>query len=274
MAMFGTGLRYVLEHPIRVVAAVATDPKEAWAKLHDRHADHNWEHRLHDLLAVPWPCEAISDFWTLWQKVIAELDAKGIQAGPESFGVWNDGDAGLLRAIWCLTRHLRPANVVETGVAHGLTSRFILEALERNGVGHLWSIDEPPIERALHEQIGIAVSDRCRHRWSYINGSSSQRLPAVLSQLGQIDLFIHDSLHTEQNVRFEMDSAWATLRPGGAVVVDDVDTNRGLRTFKRAFSDHQSMICNAEPLRPDLRRFNNKGQFGIILKEPTQDQRA
>jgi hypothetical protein len=29
------------------------------------------------------------------------------------------------------------------------------------------------------------------------------------------------------------------------------------------------MICEAEPLHPDLRRFNQKGLFGIILKEPT-----
>jgi hypothetical protein len=29
------------------------------------------------------------------------------------------------------------------------------------------------------------------------------------------------------------------------------------------------MICEAEPLHPDLRRFNKKGLFGIILKEPT-----
>ena len=37
--------------------------------------------------------------------------------------------------------------VVETGVAHGVTSRFILEALERNGRGFLWSIDLPPLEK-------------------------------------------------------------------------------------------------------------------------------
>ena len=38
-------------------------------------------------------------------------------------------------AIWCLVAHTRPANVVETGVAHGLTSRVILEGLSRHG-GH------------------------------------------------------------------------------------------------------------------------------------------
>jgi hypothetical protein len=26
------------------------------------------------------------------------------------------------------------------------------------------------------------------------------------------------------------------------------------------------LVCEAEPIRPDLRRFNKKGLFGIILK--------
>jgi hypothetical protein len=197
-----------------------------------------------------------------------ELEAKGIKAGPQSFGSWNDGDAGLVRTIWCLTRHLKPSKVVETGVAHGVTSRFILEALKRNGSGHLWSVDLPPIERVWQKQIGIAVGDAYADRRSYIRGSSRRRLPGLLSQLGQIDLFIHDSLHSERNVRFELDRAWAALRPGGAVVVDDVDANWGFRSFIHAFSGHQSMICEAEPLHPDLRRFNQKGLFGIILKDP------
>ncbi|TPW00400.1 MAG: hypothetical protein USCAAHI_00154 [Beijerinckiaceae bacterium] len=146
--MFGTGLGYCLRHPIQTVAAVASDPVEAWTVLRDIHAarrdrpippdlyeaEDGWEHRLHDLLGVPWPCEAISEFWALWPGVIGELQGKGIRVGPESFKTGNDGDAGLVRAIWCLTRHLRPSNVVETGVAHGITSRFILEALEKMGL--------------------------------------------------------------------------------------------------------------------------------------------
>jgi hypothetical protein len=91
----------------------------------------------------------------------------------------------------------------------------------------------------------------------------------LLSQLGQIDLFIHDSMHSERNVRFELDRAWAVVRPGGALIVDDVDANWGFRSFTQSFSVHQSTICKAEPLHPDLRRFNKRGLFGIILKEPT-----
>jgi predicted O-methyltransferase YrrM len=264
--MFGTGLQYLLRRPFRVMAAVASDPWEAWATFNDRRVEYDWEHRLHRLIGVTWPREATADFWTLWHQVIGELDAKGIRTGPESFGGWNDGDAGLLRAIWCLIRHLRPTNVVETGVAHGLTSRFILEALEKNGFGHLWSIDKPPMEQTLREQIAIAVAGKHPDRWSLIEGSSSDHLPNLISELGQIDIFIHDSLHTEQNVRFELDGVWAALRPGGAIVVDDIDTNRAFRTFKQAIAGYEAMTCEAEPVRPDLRRFNNKGLFGIILR--------
>jgi Methyltransferase domain len=186
-----------------------------------------------------------------------------------SFLSWNDGDAAFVRAIWCLTRCLKPKKIVETGVAHGVTSRFILTALERNGDGHLFSIDLPPLERQWRKQVAIAVGDGYADRWSYIKGSSRRRLPALLSQLGQIDLFIHDSLHSERNVLFEMGCAWTALRPGGALVVDDVDANWGFRSFTRALTGDQFMICEAEPLRPDTRRFNKKGLFGIILKHST-----
>jgi hypothetical protein len=281
--MLGKALRYVLQNPGSVVADFGADPLQIWTTLRDKYADkrerrgprcqyesdNKWEQRLHGLLGVPWPCSATSEFREFWPEVIRDLEAKGIRAGPESFKYWNDGDAGLVRAIWCLTRHLKPKKVVETGVAHGVTSRCILEALKRNGDGHLWSIDLPPLERVWREQVGAAVGDCYADRWSYIKGSSRRRLPDLLSGLGQIDLFIHDSLHSERNVRFELDRAWEALVSYGAIVVDDVDANWGFRSFTQTFSGHQSMICEAEPLHADLRRFNHKGLFGIILKEPT-----
>jgi hypothetical protein len=281
--MLGKDLLRFLRQPVRSAAALMSDPLEAWTAFQDRlaarsedpmpsnyyDADHNWERRLHNLLEAPWPCEMTSEFWTLWRQVIEELKAKGIRVGPESFKGWNDGDAGLVRAIWCLTLHLRPRNVVETGVAHGLTSRFILEGLAKNAAGHLWSIDRPPFEQTWHKQIGAAVESRLLHQWSYVRGSSRLRLPEVLSQIGRIDLFIHDSLHSERNVRFEIDQAWAALRPGGAIVVDDIDVNRAFRNFVQSYAGHSSIICEAEPLRPDVRRFNKKGLFGIIFKNPS-----
>jgi hypothetical protein len=274
--------QYAVKYPGRVFGALASDPVGLWDAVHDgldqrrqahRPAPHyqvtaDWERQLHELLGVAWPCQAISEFRSLWMNVVGAVEATGIEVGPQSFNGFNDGDAGLVRAIWCLIRHLKPAHVVETGVARGFTSRFIIEALESNRAGHLSSIDKPPMNPLLQQQIGIAVGDRYPGRWTLIKGTSKRHLPKLLSRLGLIDIFIHDSLHTEPNVRFELDRAWAALRPGGALVVDDVDTNCGFQSFAQAHADCPSLVCEAEPIRPDPRRFNNKGLFGIILKKP------
>lgn len=286
--MFQSVVRYCISNPVRAAYALLSDPlevvtsfQERYAERHQRHVppdlyqvDEGWEHRMHQLLGGPLPPAATSEFWTLWSEVIEELKAKGIKAGPQSYKGWNDGDAGFVRAIWSVVRHLRPAKVIETGVAHGVSSRFILEALQRDGDGRLWSIDHPPLEHQWHEQIGLAVGGRFKDRWTYISGSSKRCLPRLLSELAPIDVFIHDSLHSEQNVRFEMEAAWAALRPGGAIIVDDIDANWSFADFVQTFSGHQSLVCEAEPLHPDLRRFNKKGLFGIVVKEPTAERAA
>ena len=280
--MLEATLRYVKRAP-QVAAVVVADPAEAWTRLRTKFVERrehrrppcryvpepDWERRLHRDLGLAWPCPMAAEFWALWPAVIAGLRAKGMRIGPAAFGIWNDGDPELVRAVWCLTRHLRPDKIVETGVARGLTTRFILEALERNGCGRLWSIDLPPaLERQLRGEVGAAVEDRLRHRWTYIEGSSRRRLPALLSRLGEIGLFIHDSMHTEHNVRFEMDLAWSAMRPGGALVVDDIDLNWGFRSFGEVFRDHPRLCCQAQPLQPDPRRFDSKGLFGIVRKRP------
>jgi predicted O-methyltransferase YrrM len=279
-------LRPYLRRPISTLSSIAADPVEAWIRFREQFAadrdervtpdtytiEADWEQRLHRRLEIASPDEINAEFWQLWPVVIKELHEKGVEAGPCSFKGWNDGDTAFVRAIWCTARHLRPSNVVETGVAHGVTSRFILEALERNGKGRLWSIDRAPIEAEWQSQIGIAVAERLKHRWTYIRGSSRARLPRLLSKLGEIDLFVHDSLHSERNVRFEMDRAWAALRTGGAIVVDDIDVNQGFRNFTQNVPAYTSIVCEAEPLHPDLRRFNQKGLFGIVLKTPSIEE--
>jgi hypothetical protein len=136
-------LRPYLLQPISTLSGIASDPVESWMRFREQYAAHrekftppdlylaeeNWEFAC-ALLELSSPGEIASEFWDLWPKVIKELDAKGIQAGPESFKGWNDGDAGFVRAIWCLVRCLRPRRVIETGVAHGLTSRFLKPSIK------------------------------------------------------------------------------------------------------------------------------------------------
>jgi predicted O-methyltransferase YrrM len=217
----------------------------------------DWGPPLHAALGVPWPCPAAEAFDPLWEEMIAYLTASGLRVGLASYGGWNDGDRAFSAAIWCLVGHLRPERVVETGVAHGLTSRVILQGLERNETGRLWSIDLPAVDSALHTEIGVAVPQDLRSRWSYVSGTSRDRLPPLLDELGQIDLFVHDSLHTGRNTRFELDTAWPTTRPGGVVVVDDIDHSLGFHAFVREAHPAQSMA---------VRHVTGDGLWGLAVK--------
>jgi hypothetical protein len=229
--------------------------------------DESWEQSLHEFVGAPWPCPLSDDFWDLWSRVVDPLEGKGLRLGRGAFGGWGDGEPGLVRAVWCLTHHLRPAKVVETGVARGITSRFILEALAQSGAGHLWSIDlPPPRDRDLHAQIGMAVPEGLRDRWTYVRGSSRRRLGGLLDQLEEIDLFVHDSRHSERNLLFELNHAWAALKPGGVVVADDIDLNCGFHAFVDAHPGQRSCVGHAEPLRPDDGRQDDRGVLAVMQK--------
>jgi hypothetical protein len=175
------------QNPLSALNQAARDPLDALAALKDNFhsriestntigyiADPDWESAVQRRLGMS--SESVGEcFWPLWFTVVETLRAQGMAVGPFSFYEWNDGDAGLVRAMWCLIRHLRPVNVVET----------------------------------------------------YLSG--------------------------------------------GVIVVDDIDVNPAFDTFTRAHTEHPSFVYTAEPLRPDRRRFNQKGLFGIICKQSPQD---
>ena len=231
----------MLRHPhegierVRAHIDTHTDMRELMALRHPLSEHYavveDWAPVLHKAIDAPWPCQESEQFGKIWDATVSGLAAAGLRVGLASYRRWNDGDRAQAKAIWCLLAHLRPATVVETGVAHGLTSRVILEGLHRCGNGHLWSIDLPAIDPALHHEIGVAVPEDLRSRWTYVEGTSRRRLPALVSRLQQVDLFIHDSLHTAHNTCFELDTVWPALPPGAVVMVDDIDRSLGFSRF-------------------------------------------
>ena len=65
----------------------------------------------------------------------------------------------------------------------------------------------------MREPLFAAVPERLHGRWTLIRGSSRQRLPPLVAELGQLDLFLHDSRHTARNVLFELEQVWPALSP-------------------------------------------------------------
>jgi hypothetical protein len=255
----------------RVLRAFAASPvtvaRALPGELRQRHGsvkyagdalDRAWLEHLHGLLGAPWPCPARPELDELLTGIDARLAARGLATGRHTYGWYSDAEVSLCSAVWCAARHTRPEVVIETGVAHGVTSRVILEALQRSGRGHLWSIDLPhPLEQGLHAQTGAAVTDACRPRWSYLEGSSRDRLPPLAAEVGHLELFVHDSLHTARNTLFELEQAAAIMAPGGVMLVDDIKSHTGFATFARRHPEYQTIVAESE---------DKIGVFGIAVK--------
>ncbi|MDT4988467.1 MAG: hypothetical protein QOI74_2561 [Micromonosporaceae bacterium] len=234
---------------------------------HDYEPDADWEHHLHDMLGVDWPCAETGAAARVHAEAVQTLRERGIVVGPDAFVGWCDGDPATSRALWCLIRHLRPTNAVETGVARGVTTRIILEAMERNGHGRLWSIDlAPQLRPHLNHEIAAAVPDDRRQRWTLLEGSSRRRLAPLLSRLGAVELFVHDSRHTTQNLNFELTRVWRHLTAGGVAVADDVDLNHGLPSFLAATTGHVSLVAPAD--LPDANRRYGRDLFAVVRRSP------
>lgn len=170
-----------------------------------------------------------------------------------------DADTSLARFCYAICRVMKPSVVIETGVASGITTTFVLAALEANGgEGRLWSVDLPPlaVDASLH--VGAVVPQGLRQRWKLRFGSSKTILPKVLAETGTVDVFVHDSLHTRRNMLRELGMAWPRLRGGGVLVADDVSMNTAFAEF-----------CGQQRrgLSLTVRQKGKDSRFGLILKE-------
>jgi Methyltransferase domain len=256
-------LRTFAIDPVVVSRALPGEIRQ-WYQWHRREerprfqVDEAWDEHLHSLLGAAWPCPQAQRLDELMADIGTLLRVRGWGFGRDTYAWYADADSSLCRAVWCVTLHIRPEVVIETGVAHGVTSRVVLEALRQNNLGHLWSIDLPfPFDRRLHAETGAAVTDACRPRWSYLEGSSRERLRPLIAEVGHVEMFIHDSLHTAKNTMFEMDQAASAMPIGGVMLVDDIDSHMGFAIFARRHPGYQTIICPSA---------DRNGIFGIAVK--------
>ena len=146
-------------------------------------------------------------------------------------------DSGMLNpmrapALYVICRLVKPDVVVETGVANGFSSSFILNALEINGRGDLYSIDLPNQPgQEIEEEVGWLIPDNLKHRWHLTIGSSQQELPLLLQNLKKVDIFFHDSDHSYDHMMMEFTAVWKYLQPGSYLLADDITDNDAFRDF-------------------------------------------
>lgn len=254
-------LRTFAAQPVQVGRALPgelTQWRERGGKFLRDEIDNSWDERYHALLGAPWPCGLTAGLDRVRGDIGKRLAEAGLTDGRYTYAYYSDAEMTMCRAIWCAIGHTWPEAVVETGVAHGVSSRVILEALNANHKGHLWSIDLPfPFDPGLHAQTGVAVTQDCRPRWTYLEGPSRKLLPSLVRRTGPVQVFVHDSLHTARNTLFEMEQIARIMPEHGVMIIDDIGSHSGFSGFRRRHPEYQTIVCESS---------DHEGLFGIAVR--------
>jgi hypothetical protein len=184
------------------------------------------------------------------QRAIAALPASA------PFASFHSADFTLARTCYAICRMLKPNVVVETGVAYGVTSSFILAAMAENQQGELNSIDLPPLGNHGDQFVGILIPKELKSRWKLHRGTSRRLLPKLLRELPPVDLFIHDSLHTRRNILFELETAFPHLSHPAVVLVDDVNDNNAFAEWVKHQNPSMAQVVQER---------DKSGQYAIAV---------
>jgi hypothetical protein len=203
------------------------------------------------------------------RRLFSHLVRAHVREGRDSYG---EIDAPL--ELYALVRLLQPVHVVEVGVSSGVSSAYLLTALDRNGQGTLHSIDRPSIKR--HEPgtpksslgswslptgrcTGWAVPLPLWKRWDLRLGDKATVFPILARQLPRIDLLVYDVPHEDGATREEF-RLLDPLIPSGGVVIVDHGPGGGLCAALRGWA-------RARKARPVGRK--GLGLYGMRLPGPS-----
>jgi predicted O-methyltransferase YrrM len=141
------------------------------------------------------------------------------------------------RTLYTMVRILKPKIVIETGVFEGHSSLSILSAMKENNKGFLYSIDLPSPDLPSGKVHGWMVPEHLRKRWDLRAGKSSDLLPTLLLEVKEVDIFLHDSEHSYENMYYEYKTAWAHIETGGLLLSHDVSQTAAFKDFAKHVSE-------------------------------------
>ena len=146
--------------------------------------------------------------------------------------IWNSGE-NLACILYVLTKLLQPKLVLETGVANGLTTDMILKQLPRDSKLHSFDVNYETL---------YSVNKNAGWDWHLIDSNNPKKSfeRHLHSFSEKFDIWIHDSDHSKFWQTFEYKLALNSLRNGGFLVSDDVNTSDA---WESVVTSTQSLIC-------------------------------
>lgn len=146
---------------------------------------------------------------------------------------------------------VNPARIVEFGVRYGYSLACFIGASQQE---HL----EIFVYDYLEANVDIARANlekyqpRCVFNWTLSDTKALGHLG-----MSDIDLCYLDACHEEHGVQMELDSVWPALRPGGIVLVDDVELNNEVHKGIRGWCWREKVAYQIKPSTEGL---------GVIVK--------
>jgi len=145
------------------------------------------------------------------------------------------GGGGNYILLYFLIIKFKPKNVVETGVAAGWSSLFILRALEKNGKGHLFSSDFPYFRLKNPEQyIGYLAKDETnKENWSLDIRGDEVALKEFVKKLNsnEIDLFHYDSDKSYLGRDRALKILSSKINSKTIIIFDDIQNNLHFKDY-------------------------------------------
>lgn len=140
---------------------------------------------------------------------------------------------------YAVCRHLRPRNVLETGIANGHSSFFLIQAIKKNGQGRLHSID-------IADNVGRLLTEAEKLEWTLHVLGSPQRgsFREIVKSISNLDLFVHDSDHTYGWQMFEFQIAYQFLSENGVLLSDDIDHSLAFLDFCAEISQKPVLLLD------------------------------
>jgi glycosyltransferase involved in cell wall biosynthesis len=128
---------------------------------------------------------------------------------------------------YAIVRALEPENVVETGTHLGLGSCVIAAALLRNGHGRLTTID-------IDDDSGCLIGEP----WSSVVHRRVGNSVDELAKMREIDMFLHDSLHTYEHETAELAAVEPNLQADAIVLSDNAHDSAALSDWAERVGRH------------------------------------
>ena len=140
------------------------------------------------------------------------------------------------KILYMLTLYIKPQIFVETGVANGASSFFILSALEKNSFGKLISVD-------IKNDVGAIVPKSLKSNWDLkvLEGDLRNSFKNLVLSIPKIDIFLHDSDHSYSWQSFEYNTVFNKIDKNGLLVSDDVDSSCAFIDFYKRLKGYKML---------------------------------